>query len=230
MAWIRYLLYFVLITAIMALLARLEIAYPGSLRLLVFTEATDSFGTSEFSPVEMIQPLILAISGLVLARVAISCVSQRPVAIIFGGVALTFTILELDYFLDRYLIRNLWLVLVGICIALVIAYAYRHRKRINIALGRLWPSPALALMFAGSVMIFGFVRIVGDESLWQSILGEQYRPIVAIAVEEFVELIGYLLWLVGAIEYRYQVRSIIERSPMPAAVKRRQTQRHAGNR
>ena len=227
MTWIRYLLYFSLITAIMALLARLEIAYPGSLRLQVFTEATGSIGTSEFSPVEMIQPLILVISGLVLTRVAISYVSQRPVAIVFGGVALTYIILELDYFLDRYLIRNLWLVLVGICIALVIAYAYRHRKRINIALGRLWPSPALALMFAGSVMIFGFVRIVGDESLWQSILGEQYRPIVAIAVEEFVELIGYLLWLVGAIEYQYQVRSIIGRSPMPAAVKRRQTQRRS---
>ena len=121
--------------------------------------------------------------------------------------------------------RILWLVLVGICIALVIAYAYRQRKRINIALGRLWPSPALALMFAGAVMIFGFVRIVGSESLWQAILGEQYQPIVAIAVKEFVELVGYMLWLVGAIEYRYQVRSIIERSPMPAAVKRRQTQR-----
>ena len=80
-------------------------------------------------------------------------------------------------------------------------------------------------MFAGSVMIFGFVRIVGGEALWQAILGEQYRPIVAIAVEEFVELIGYLLWLVGAIEYWYQVRSMIERSPLPAAVKRRQTMR-----
>ena len=80
-------------------------------------------------------------------------------------------------------------------------------------------------MFAGAVMIFGFVRIVGHESLWQAILGELYQPIVAIAVEEFVELIGYLLWLVGAIEYWYQVRSIIERSPLPAAVKRRQTQR-----
>ena len=150
MTWIRYLLYFSLITAIMALLARLEIAYPGSLRLQVFTEATGSFGTSEFSPVEMIQPLILLISGLIMARVAISYTSQRPVAFVFGGVALTFIILELDYFLDRYLIRNLWLVLVGICIALVIAYAYRQRKRIKIAWadsGRLrhWRSCSRAL-------------------------------------------------------------------------------------
>ena len=36
MAWLRYLLYFLLITLIMALLTQLEIAYPGSLRLQVF--------------------------------------------------------------------------------------------------------------------------------------------------------------------------------------------------
>ena len=58
MAWIRYLLYFFLITLIMATLTRLEIAYPGSLRLQVFTGATDALGTSKFSPLEMIQPRI----------------------------------------------------------------------------------------------------------------------------------------------------------------------------
>ncbi len=225
MAWIRYLLYFLLITLITAMLTRLEIAYPGSLRLQVFTSATDALGTSEYSPLEMIQPLILIVCGLLMGWVAMNHVSQRPVAFAFGGLALAFTILELDYFLDRYLIVNLWQVLVGIAGALVITYTYRQRKRLNIALGRLWPSPALALMFAGAVIIFGFVRLVGHELLWQAILGDDYRHVVKVAVEEFIEMVGYLLWLIGAIEYTYQVRSMSARSPQPAAVKRRQTQR-----
>ena len=123
---------------------------------------------------------------------------------------------------------DLWQVLVGIAGALVITYTYRQSKRLNIALGRLWPSPALALMFAGAVIIFGFVRLVGHEQLWQAILGDDYRHVVKIAVEEFIELVGYLLWLIGAIEYTYQVRSMSARSPQPAAVKRRQTQRKPG--
>ena len=98
----------------------------------------------------------------------------------------------------------------------------------NIALGRLWPSPGLALMFAGSVILFAFVGLVGHEPLWQAILGDDYRRIVKLAVEEFIELIGYLLWLIGAIEYTYQVRSISMRDPRPLAVKRRQTRRKAG--
>jgi hypothetical protein len=228
MAWIRFLLYFFLITLITATLTRLEIAYPGSLRLQVFTGATDALGTSEFSPLETIQPLILIVCGLLMGWVAMNYVSQRPVAFAFGGLALAFTILELDYFLDRYLINNLWQVLVGITGALVIVYTYRQRKRLNIALGRVWPSPALALLFAGAVTIFGFVQLVGHEQLWQAILGDNYQPVVSVAVEEFVELLGYLLWLVGSIEYTYQVRSISARSPQPAAVKRRQTQRKPG--
>jgi len=225
MAWIRYLLYLSLITLITATLTRLEIAYPGSLRLQVFTGVTDALGTSEFSPLEMIQPLVLIVCGLLMGGVAMNYVSQRPVAFAFGGLALAFTILELDFFIDRYLINNLWQVLVGVAGALVIAYTYRQRKRLNIALGRLWPSPALALLFAGTVTIFGFVPLVGHEQLWQAIMGDNYQRIVTVAIEEFIELLGYLLWLVGSIEYTFQVRSMSVAGPQPAAVKRRQTQR-----
>ena len=79
-----------------------------------------------------------------------------------------------------------------------------------------------ALMFAGAAILFAFVRLVGHEPLWQAILGEHYQRLVKLAVEEFIELIGYLLWLVGCIEYTYQARSLAEREPQPAAVRRRQ--------
>ena len=228
MVWIRYLLYFLLVAAITAMLTQLEIAYPGSLRLQVFTDEFDVSGTSEFSPVEMIQPMILIVCGLLMAWVAVNFGSQRPVAFLFGGLALAFTIRELDYFFDRFVAGNLWQVLIAIAGAFLIAYTYRQRKRLNIALGRLWPSPGLALLFAGAVVLFVFVRLVGQEALWQAIMGEQYQRVVKLAVEEIIELFGYLLWLIGTIEYTYQVKSMSARDPQPAAVKRRQTQRKAG--
>ena len=208
MVWIRYLLYFLLVAAITAIFTQIEIAYPGSLRLLVFESDGDLLGTSEYSPVEMVQPLILIVCGLLMAWVASNFTLQRPVAFSFGGLALAFMIRELDYFFDRYLVQNLWPALIVLAGALVIVYTYRQRKRLSIALGRLWPSPALTMLFAGAIVLFVFVRMVGYEPFWEAILGEHYERIAVLAVEELVELLGYLFWLIGTVEYTYEVRSM----------------------
>jgi hypothetical protein len=153
MAWFRYVLYFFGIAALTALLTRLEVANPGTLRLHEFVNGGDVYGTSEFSPVEMIQLFILAVCGLLMGWVAKYSQAQRPLAFLFGGLALVFLIREMHFFFDRYLIDNLWQVLVGVVGALLIAYCYRHRKRMNIALARIWPSPGLTLIFAGAVIL-----------------------------------------------------------------------------
>ena len=123
------------------MLTQLEISFPGSLRLHVLVNPGDQYGTSEFSPVELIQPLIIGVCAALMAWVARYCPSQRPIAIPFGGLALVFLIRECDYFLDRHLADNLWQVLVSIICAFVIVYIYRVRKRLRIAWGRVWPSP-----------------------------------------------------------------------------------------
>ncbi len=226
MAWVRYVLYFVGVAVITLALTQLEIHFPGSLKLHVMVNEGDQFGTSEYSPIEIIQPLMLGICGLLMAWVAKHCPSQRPIAFPFGGLALVFLIRELDYYLDRYLIDNLWQVLTAIAGAFVIAYTYRQRRRLKIAWGRIWPSPGIALLFAGSIILFAFVRLVGHEPLWMSILGDNYQRVVKLAVEEFIELIGYFLWLIGTIEYAYQARAIAYREPQPAVQRLRDKRRH----
>lgn len=222
MAWIRYILYVLGVALLTWMLTQLEISFPGSLKLHVFISESDKYGTSEYSPVEIIQPLILGICGLLMAWVAVNCPSQRPIAIPFGGLALIFLIRELDYFLDRFIVDNLWQVLIAIVAALIIAYSYRQTRRFKIAWGRIWPSPGLALLFAGALILFVFVQLVGHEPLWMSIMDEHYRRIVKLAVEEFIELSGYMLWLIGTIEYTYQARAIAVREPQAAAKRRRQ--------
>ena len=225
MAWIRYLLYFIGIALVTAVLTRLEVHYPGFLKFQVFVYPTDSLGTSEFSPIEIMQPVILAVCGLLMGWVAYYCPSQRPLAFAFGGLALAFLIRELDYFFDRYLIDNLWQVLIAIAGALVIAYIYRHIRRLKIAIGRAWPSPGLVMLFNGAVILFAVVHLVGHEPLWQSILGDDYRRLVKLAVEEFIELIGYLFWLIGTIEYVYQAKAIAFQEPQPVARRQREYRR-----
>jgi len=225
MPWIRYLAYFISITFITWSLTQLEIASPGSLKLHIVLSETDVHGTSEFSPVEMIQAIILVACGVIMGWVAMYCPSQRPLAFGFGGLALASLIRELDYFLDRYIADNLWQVLVAIVGALVIAYVYRHRRRLQIGLARIWPSPGLTLLFSGAVVLFAFSLLVGHEALWMSILGDSYQRVIKLAVEEFIELVGYFLWMIGTIEYAFQARAIAYREPQPAAQRRRQKRR-----
>lgn len=225
MTWIRYLSYFIAIAFVTWALTQLEMTFPGSLKLHVLLSETDHFGTSEFSPVEIIQAIILGVCCFIMGWVAKYCPSQQPIAIPFGGLALVFLIRELDYFLDRVVADNVWQILMVVVGALVIAYSLRQRKRLQIALGRIWPSPGLTLLYAGAVILFAFVRFVGHEPLWMSILGDSYQRIVKLAVEEFIELIGYFLWIIGTIEYALQARAIAYRTPQPAARRLREKRR-----
>ncbi|MDJ0712084.1 MAG: hypothetical protein QNJ14_16965 [Woeseiaceae bacterium] len=225
MPWIRYLVYFVVIAFVTWALTALELASPGGLKLHVLANPNDAYGTSEFSPVEIIQAIMLAACGGIMAWVARCCPSQRPVAIPLGGLALAFFVRELDYFLDRYIADNFWQVVVAIVGGLVIAYTYRHRRRLQIALSRLWPSPGLTLLFSGAVILFAFVRLVGHEPLWMSILGDDYLRVIKLAVEEFIELVGYFLWMTGTVEYAFQARAIAYRAPQPAARRLRDKRR-----
>lgn len=224
MVWPRYIAYFVGIAFLTWLLTQVEISAPGSLRLHVIANHGDELGTSEFSPIEIIQPIIIFACGALMLWVAEYCPSQRPIAIPFGGMALAFMIRELDYFLDS-LIDNLWMVLIGFPAAFVIVYTYRARKRFKIAWARVWPSPGMALLFAGAVILFAFVRLVGHEPLWMAILGDNYHRVALLAVEEFIELVGYFLWLIGTIEYTYQARAIAYREPRPLAQRLREQRR-----
>lgn len=221
MAWIRYLCYFLVITAAAWGLAALEVASPGALKLQVFGDAADQLGTSEYSPVEIIQPLILIICGMLMGWVALHHPLQRPLALPFGGLAAIFIVRELDYFLDRYIADNFWQVVMAVVAALVIAYVFRQRRRLPYALARVWPSPGLVLLFAGAVVLFSFVRFIGHAPLWQAIMGDDYQRIVKLGVEEFIELIGYFFWLIGSFEYAWEVRAIGLREPETPAMRRR---------
>ena len=230
MDWFRYLLYFIAIAFITWALTQMEIASPGSLKLHIVMGENDMYGTSEFSPVEIIQAIILALCGFIMGWVVRYCPSQRPIAFGFGGLALIFLIRESDYFLDRYIVDNLWQVLIAILAALLIAYTYRHRKRLNIALARIWPSNGITLLFAGAVILFAFVPLVGHEPLWMSILDDAYQRVIKLAIEEFIELMGYFLWMIGTIEYALQARAIAYRAPQPAARRLRDTRRRKSKR
>ena len=225
MVLLRYVLYIIGMAAFAGVFAWVEISSPGALKLHIVESAGDVYGTSEHSPVEKVQVALLAICVVLYGWVARDCPSQRPIAFVFGGIALACLVRELHYFLDNNVADNFWQAVVGIVLALIIVYGFRQRKRFRIAWLRLWPSPGLVLLFAGSTILFVIVQILGHDPLWHAMLGDGYQRIVKLAAEEFLELIGYFFILIGTLEYVYQARAIAVRDPKPAAVRRRAGQK-----
>lgn len=204
----RYLLYTLAVLLLTGYFAWAEISEPGSLKLLVFESSEDQLGTSEYSPIELIQPVMLMTCLLLFAWVAKDVPSQRPIAFLFGGIAFSGTVRELDLFLDRAVADNFWQLPVGMAAALVIVYMVRNRRRFKVAWLKIWPSAGLSLLYAGALIEFVFAQLIGHQPLWQAIAGDGYQRIVKVTVEELIELMGYCIWVIGSIEYALQARSL----------------------
>lgn len=176
----------------------------GDLRLLVESVMAPTLGTSEFSLLEQMQLLILVFVAMLCLLSARAQNDHPALAIFLFAVALTALIRELDLFLDVYLIDHAWQVMVALLVAATITYCLRRRRSLRIAWVRYKPQTPLMLMAIALAVLLVAASIIGHTPFWQSLLGDNYNRVAKIAAEEMIELIGYWLWLIGAIEYFYR--------------------------
>ncbi len=222
---LRYFAYATLIAGAAAGLLWVALHWPGGLLLNFVVSEEDTLGTSEFSPVEQLQHLLLLLSAGIFAWVAIRDRLRRPMCVGFVALFLIGFIRELDFFLDRYATDNLWQVLCTIVLALATVYIYRHRKRYLIGWRRTWPSVGLAIIIGGMLLLIPYSLIVGNESLWQAIMGDAYARVAKMAAEEFIELGGYLLIFIGSIEFLYTWARLPETRSLDTRPRRRKRKR-----
>ncbi len=222
---LRYFAYATLIAGAAAGLLWMALRWPGGLLLNFVVGEEDTLGTSEFSPVEQLQHLLLLLSAGIFAWVAIRDRLRRPMCVGFIALFLIGFIRELDFFLDRYATDNLWQVLCTIVLALATVYIYRHRKRYLIGWRRTWPSVGLAIIFGGMLLLIPYSLIVGNESLWQAIMGDAYARVAKMAAEELIELGAYLLIFIGSIEFLYTWVRLPETRSLDTRPRRRKRKR-----
>lgn len=222
---VRMSLYLVALALLTLGLTWSEISSPGALRLQVFTAHSPVLGTSEFSLVEHLQLVFLACCGAFALWTAHYCRVQRPLAVLLGTVAIIFFIRELDYFLDVFVTDHFWQVCQVIVIALATAYLFRHWRPLQVAWLRAWPSPGISMMFGAAMMLMVFARLVAHQPLWESMLGDGYVRIAKVGAEEFMELFGYWLWLIGMLEYTLESRTRLRLRESGAVERRRRERR-----
>ena len=159
--------------------------------------------TSELSPVELLQNILLLFCVGAFIWVANRDRLRRPMALTLATFFLAFLIRELDFFLDFYIVDNLWQVLCAILVSVALVYGVRNRERFVQGWKRSWPSAGLAMMLGGVILLIPFAQLVGHEALWIGVMGDSYIRVVKVASEEFVELGAYFLITIGAVEFLY---------------------------
>lgn len=157
--------------------------------------------TSELSPVEVLQNLLLIFSASCFAWVGIRDRLRRPMAVSLATIMLACLIRELDFFLDFYVVDNLWQVLCVLLISFAAVYGFRNGDTFVQGWKRSWPSAGLAMVLGGFILLVPYAQLVGHEALWRGILGDDYIRVVKVAVEEFIELGAYILVTIGTIEF-----------------------------
>ncbi len=216
----RYILYLAGFALVLVLVTSMETGAPGSLG---FDPTPDRSG---FAPLQIMQVVVLLVCGLLYVWVAANCPSQRPIAIPFCGFAAVSVLIEVDDWLDDVVTENFGEVTIAVVGAAFLVYAWRQLKRLRIAWIRIWPSSGVTLLFAGAIINFVAVPLVGNEALWLAIAGRNAdAETLALASSELLQTLGYFFWLAGTIEYTYQARAIALRTPVAAAAKRRERRR-----
>jgi len=199
---LRYLIYAILVALGSVLMMLIAVRLPGGLQ---FERTIPEVGvtTSEFSPVEMLQNLLLIICACMFGWIAARDRLRRPMALAFCALFAIFFVRELDFFLDFYVVDNLWQVVCAAILAITVVYLGRHRRRFLHGLRRSWPSTGLAIMLSGLILLIPFAQLMGHNVLWAQIMGDDYVRVVKVAAEEFIELGAYAILTIGVIEFLY---------------------------
>lgn len=154
---------------------------------------------SDFGYAERFQDLALVLIIVCFGWTAVIDPPDRGLALVCAGLAGTALIRESDYLFDMAF-DGLWQMLAGVMLAATLATALRFRAQLREAIRHWTAQPAFGLMLSGFLTVFVFSRLYGQDSKWARIMTDSYERSVKNFAEEGVELLGYTLILLGALE------------------------------
>jgi hypothetical protein len=200
--FIRYLFYALVVMLVTSSLLVLAYVMPGSLQFDRMVPGID-VPTSEFSPVELLQNILLLGCSGVFCWIAFRDRLRRPMAVAIAAMFGVCLIRELDFFLDFYVIDNLWQVLCALILTVVLVYVGRNRDRFSQGWRRSWPSAGLAMIIGGLILLVPYAQLMGHGPLWQNMMGDDYVRVVKVITEEFIELGAYGMMAIGSAEFLF---------------------------
>lgn len=156
---------------------------------------------SENTFTEWAQQTILALILGVFAISALRYPGHRGLSIALCGCAGIGLVREFNNFFKDQVFEGAWqltaLLLLGVTIWLFIPYRKHFLHNLRTIRGTF----SEGMLIAGFITTFIFSRLFGRGTFWETLMGDRYFRSVKNAAEEGVELLGYSLLLIAAIEY-----------------------------
>lgn len=192
---VRAVLYVLFIGAI-AQGAYLEALYLPSLRFteLGFTELT--------------QTLVLATCCAMLIYIRQVLKVWPTVTLLLLAFVAASLVREQDYFLDEFIARNTWKVLVSLIVIPSIAWVVIKRRHFLEEFAHYSNTFAFGLFTAGVLTTYIFSRLYGRQDFWRAVLEDNFTREFKDVAEEVVELLGYSLILIATLELLLLARRI----------------------
>ena len=129
---------------------------------------------------------------------------QVVIAYLLGGVFGMAIIREHDAFLDTNVADGAWQLIVTALITLILFLVWKERKQVWTQLYYFIHTRAFGIIVSGMFIVFIFSRLYGNKHIWLSVMGEEnYLHTITRANEEALELLGYTIILIGAIEFLF---------------------------
>jgi len=114
---------------------------------------------------------------------------------------------ELDNLLEVQIYRGTWEAVVLILCIYMVFQAIRHSEAVTAQALEYSRSQAFVYLVVGFFVVCVFARIIGQQSLWRTLLKENHHRAVGGFVEEILELLGYMIICIGAFESRLLCRN-----------------------
>ena len=181
---------------------------------LIYVDALEDTNQKfkEESWTEYLQVITLFLTALIFYISAHKWLKFRGLGILLGGAATIAFIREFDVYLDTYVFDGVWQTLAVVAAISIMWMTYKWRKGLMEVIQYFIGTRSFGLCLGGFLTVFVFSRMFGRQIFWRAVMEEGYIRSVKNAAEEGLELLGYLLIFMSAIEFFITIREFHERS------------------
>lgn len=155
---------------------------------------------SELSLTEIVQEIILFIIATVFLLTGVRTRPRRSFGLLLAGFFCMAFIRELDALFD-YVWHGFWKVPCLMAALAFGSFAYRYKENFVADATEFVELPAFGIFLCGFLTVFVFSRLLGCGFLWEELVGNGCIRCAKNMVEEGLELFGYFLTGIAAVEY-----------------------------
>ncbi len=163
----------------------------------------------EDSVTEYLHQLFAFIAAVMFAMAARLNQQTKGISILLSGFFLVICIREYDWFLDK-ISHGVWVYPALLVTAIAIFLFWRSKSGFVSGLTVFTRLPCYGTFLSGFLILMVFSRLYGTGSVWKRLMADNYILAIKNAAQEGIELLGYSLILIAAVQFYLAIRKLAQ--------------------